>query len=160
LGAATLGIGIVVAILSVIFAHHAQAVAQEQELECTATAAANNSLNVLAEGVQSGQISPTDAATALNTLYSNYAAMVKPSWGTSPYCNANCELQILMQAMVLYWQSQFTAMAAAQAPAAGSSAAGSNVVTAEAENLATSTGLPVWAFYLAGGLLAYKLLFD
>lgn len=151
LGAATFGIGIVVAILSAIFAHHAQAVEQEQQIECTVTAAANNSMNVLAEGVSSGQIAPADAATALNTLYSQYQAMAKPSFGTSPWCNANCELEIIMLGMVIYWQAQYNAMA----EAAASNPAGNAV-----SSVAASTGLPAWALYAAGGLLLYELLFQ
>lgn len=162
LGVATLGIGAVVAVLSIIFAHHAAAVAQEQNLECVATAAANNAMNVLAQGVASGQIAPADAVTALNTLYSQYAAMVKPSWGTSPWCNANCELQILMQAMVLYWQAQYQAMADAQtasSAAAGASPAGAITapVTGAVDSVAASTGLPTWLIYALGGFLLFEL---
>jgi len=148
LGAATLGIGVVVAVLSMIFAHHAAAVKQEQQIECTATAAANNAMNAIAQGVSSGQIAPADAATALSTLYSEYQKMVAPSWGTSPWCNANCELQILMNAMVIYWQAQYQAMADQAAAAAAS-----NPVAAAA----ASTGLPLWALYAAGAFLLYEL---
>lgn len=157
LGAATFGIGIVVAILSAIFAHHAQAVEQEQQIECTVTAAANNSMNVLAEGVSSGQIAPADAATALNTLYSQYQAMAKPSFGTSPWCNANCELEIVMLGMVIYWQAQYNAMAEAAAanPAGSVGVTASNAIA----SVAASTGLPAWVLYAAGGLLLYELLF-
>lgn len=154
LGVATLGIGVVVAIISLIFAHHAAAVAEEQNLECVATAGANNSMNVLAQGVSSGQIAPADAVTALNTLYSQYAAMVKPSWGTSPWCNANCELQILMQAMVLYWQAQYQAMADAQTASAATPA---GAITAPVDSLAASTGLPTWLIYALGGFLLFEL---
>lgn len=155
LAGVTLGIGIVVAVLSIIFAHHAAAVAQEQQIECTATAAANNAMNVLAEGVASGQIAPADAVTALNTLYSQYAQMVKPSFGTSPWCNANCFLQVVMKAIVLYWQAQYQAMADAATAAAAQAAA--NPASAAVQSVATSTGLPGWAIWALGGFLLYEL---
>lgn len=148
LGAATLGIGFVVAIISAIFAHHAQAVAQEQHIECTVTSAANNAMSALAEGVQSGQIQPADAVTALNSIYSQYKQIAAPSWGTHPYCNANCELEILMLAMVLYWQAQYTAMADQQA---------ANPVGTGVATVATSLGLPTWALFAAGAFLLYEL---
>ena len=161
LGAATLGIGMVVAVLSIIFAHHAAAVRQEQQLECTGTQAANNAMNVIAEGVASGQIKPADAVTALNSIYSQYQKIVAPSFGTSPWCNANCELEIVMLGMVLYWQAQYQAMADQQAAAAAASAATAAGVTAPVTNavssVAASTGLPSWAIYLLGGLLVYQL---
>jgi hypothetical protein len=166
LGVATLGIGLIVSVISIIFAHHAAAVQQEQQIECTATAAANNTMNVIAEGVQSGQIAPADAATALNTLYTNYSAMVKPSFGESPYCNANCELQIVMLGMVLYWQSQYQAMAtaAAASPLASSTpaAAVSSIVAsipgaAAVETAIASTGLPSWVLWAAGLFALYEL---
>jgi hypothetical protein len=159
LGIATLGIGIVVTIVSIIFAHHAAAVAQEQNIECTGTNAANNSMNVLAEGVQSGQIAPADAVKALDTLYANYAQMVKPSFGTSPWCNANCELQIVLKAMVIYWQAQYQAMAdaaAAQAAQAVQNPAGA--AQSAVQNVATSTGLPTWAIWLLGAWALYELI--
>jgi hypothetical protein len=156
LGVATLGIGIVVAVLSFIFAHHAAAVHEEQQLECLGPSAANNAMNALAEGVSTGQIQPADAVTALNTVYSEYQKIVAPSWGTSPWCNANCELEIIMNAMVIYWQAQYQAMADA-ATAAASSAA-SNPASAAVQSVAASTGLPTWAILLAGGFLLYELM--
>lgn len=151
LAGVTLGIGLVVAVLSIIFAHHAQAVAQEQSLECAATAGANNAMNVLAEGVAGGQIKPADAITALNTVYSQYKNLVAPSWGTSPWCNANCELEIIMHAMVIYWQAQYQAMADAATAAAANPASGA------VQSVAASTGLPSWVILLGGAFLVYEL---
>lgn len=167
LGVATLGIGVVVAVLSIIFAHHAAAVAQEQNLGCTAIAAANNAMNVIAEGVSAGSIAPADAATALNTVYSQFQALVKPSFSTSPYCSADCEAQLCMLGMMIYWQAQYNAMADAQAATAASATAAAAQATASgnpvaaaadtAEAAVASAGLPSWVLYAAGAFLLYEL---
>lgn len=155
LGAASLGIGAVVAVLSIIFAHHAAAVKQEQNILCTATSGANNALSAIAQGVQSGQIAPATAAQSLDSLYSQYAALVQPSFGTHPWCNANCEMQIVMKAICLYWQAQYQAMADQQV-AAASNPAGSAVATVQ--SAIASTGLPSWIVWALGGFLVYEFI--
>lgn len=155
LGIATLGIGAVVAIVSVIFAHHAAAVKQEQQIECTVTTAANNAMSAIAEGVQNGQIAPADAAATLDQVFTNYAAMAAPSFGTHPYCNANCELEIVMKAMVLFWQSQYQAMAAQQAQSAATPV---GAAESAVQSVAASTGLPSWLLWVLGAWLVYELI--
>jgi hypothetical protein len=170
LGAATFGIGVVVAIVSLIFAHHAAAVKAEQNYGCVAIAGFNNSMAAINEGVASGQIAPADAVTALNTVYSQFQSTVAPSYSTSPYCSADCEAQLQVKASVLYWQSQYQAMADAAASAAAPAATAPTAaqiaanpllaVTAPVQNAvataAASTGLPAWMIWALGGFLLYE----
>jgi hypothetical protein len=167
LGAATFGIGIVVSILTMIFMHHAQAVAQEQNLGCVGIAGANNSFAVINQGVQSGQISPADASTALNTVLSQAQKYMNPSIKNNP-CNADCEAYVLIKAIVLYMQSQFEAMAEAAAaaalpaaPTAAQIAANPLLaITAPAQNavasVSASTGLPTLAIWAGIAFALYE----
>ena len=164
LGVATFGIGFVVSILSFIFAHHAQAVAAEQNYGCVAIAGFNNAMAAINEGVASGQIAPADAVTSLNTVFSKFQSTVAPSYSTSPYCSADCEAQLQVKASVLYWQSQYQSMAnaaAAASPTAAQTAANPlAAVTAPVTNavstVAASTGLPAWMIWAMGGFLLYE----
>ena len=120
LGAATMGVGLIVAVIGMIFAHHSAAVKQEQQIGCASLAAFNNAMSVIQQAVQNGQTTPAAAAASLDSLYSSYRSYISPSYGTSPYCNANCEMAVIAKAMVLYWQAQFSALAAQQAAALAS----------------------------------------
>lgn len=113
LGVATMGAGVLFAVLSMIFQHHAQAVRQEQGLGCAAIAAANNSLNLIQQAVQNGQMTPATASAGLDQLQSQFNSYVAPSVGHNP-CNADCELTVLLSAMVIYLKSQLAAIAAQQ----------------------------------------------
>jgi hypothetical protein len=164
LGVATFGIGIVVAILSAIFAHHAQAVTQEQDLGCVGIAGANNSFAVISQGVQAGSIAPADASTALNTVLSQAQNYMNPSIKNNP-CNADCEAYVLIKAIVLYMQSQFEVMAeaaVASTPTAAQIAANpltaiTTPITNEVANVSASTGLPSLAIWAGLAFLAYEL---
>lgn len=134
LGAATLGVGALISVIGMIFAHHAAAVQRDMNFICGALPAVNNSIAVIKQAVAAGQTSPAAAAAALDEIYSQFMTAGGASGSASgpgnipdsgvainkhPYCNAACELSMVLKAMVLYWQSQF--MAAAGAPAAASS---------------------------------------
>lgn len=124
------GVGAVIALISTIFQHHAQAVKRDNSFSCSALAAVNNAFQVIAQGVQSGNILPQDAAGAISHVYTQFMSAggasgsasgpgSMPSGGTaindSPYCNSNCEMSVILFAMVLYWQSEYQALAAQQA---------------------------------------------
>jgi hypothetical protein len=117
-GAATLGVGALISVISMIFAHHAAAVQRDLAFGCSALPAVNNAFAVIAQAVAAKQTTPAAASQALDAIYSNYQSAGGSAINTSPYCNSNCELGVVLKGMVLYWQSKYNAMAAAAAPAA------------------------------------------
>jgi hypothetical protein len=140
LGAATMGVGLVIAVIGMIFAHHAAAVKRDENFSCGAVPAVNNAFQLIAQAVQSGQTTPAAAAASLPEIYSQFmkaggasgsisGPSGVPGGGTainnSPYCNSNCELSICVLGMVLFWQAQYQAMAAQQSGAAAPAPAAS-----------------------------------
>jgi len=126
------GVGVIFALIDMIFAHHAAAVKRDLQFGCGAVPAVNNAFAVLAQGVAAKQITPDQASQAVWEIYSNFMQAGGASGGSSgpgsipssgqaindsPYCNSNCELSIAVYAMCLYWGAQYAAMAAAAAPA-------------------------------------------
>jgi hypothetical protein len=116
LGAATMGAGLVVSVIGMIFAHHTAAVREEQALGCAAIAAANNALDVIDKAIAAGQTTPDAAASALDALVSNFSSNVGPMVQHNP-CNANCELIVLLKAIVIYTKSIYANMSAQQSAA-------------------------------------------
>lgn len=144
------GVGVIFALIDMIFAHHAAAVKRDLSFGCGALPAVNNAFQVLAQGVNAKTITPAQASQAVWQIYSNFMQAGGasggsagpgniPSSGTAindhPYCNSNCELSLVVYAMCLYWGAQYSAMAA-QAPASASgssvSPSGSYVSTGQA----------------------------
>ena len=164
LGAATMGVGLIVSVIGMIFQHHAQAVKRDLNFQCAAVPAVNNAFAVIASAVQNGSATPADAAQALPEIYSNYMSAGGasgsisgpgsiPGGGTpindSPYCNSNCEISIQLLAMVFYWQSQYQALAAQQAAAAAAAASSTTASQAATGSSAAASGLsaiPIWAW--------------
>lgn len=70
--AATFGIGAVISIFSIISAHHAAAIRNEQGLECNLIPPVNQALDVIEKAVASGQISIQQGQQALNQLISDF----------------------------------------------------------------------------------------
>jgi hypothetical protein len=143
----TLGISIavagIVAIFSVIFAHHAQAVAKEQTILCSAVPAANNYLNIITQAVSEGLATPAQGIAALDSLVSDFQSTVASIMhGTDPTssgeCNAACVMFSELKAIVLVKKSQLQDLIAAQQPAAMPSASGP-VVTAPVTSGSTAT---------------------
>jgi hypothetical protein len=120
LGAVTMGVGAIVAVIATIFAHHAAAAKQEQDVGCTSLAAVNNAMEVIATAVKNGTMTPSDAATAVGEIYPAYYSYINQAgvFGTSPMCNANCEMSVIVQAMDIYWQGQYNLLASQQSAAA------------------------------------------
>lgn len=133
LGAATLGVGALISVIGMIFAHHAAAVQRDMNFICGALPAVNNAFAVIKQALAAGQTTPAAAAAALDEIYSQFMTAGGASGSASgpgnipdsgvainkhPYCNAACELSMVLKAMVLYWQSQFMAKAGAPAAAA------------------------------------------
>lgn len=133
LGAATLGVGALISVISMIFEHHAAAVARDLQFGCSALPAVNNAFAVINQAVQSGQTTPAAAVQALDQIYSEYQSAGGAAINDNPWCNSNCELGVILKGMVLYWQAQYSAMAA-------STPAPSPAATGTQAQAATSTG--------------------
>lgn len=155
--AALAGIGVIFALIDMIFAHHAAAVKRDLSFGCGALPAVNNAFEVLAQGVSAKTITPDQAAQAVWQIYSNFmqaggAAGSSsgpgsiPSSGQaindSPYCNSNCELSIVIYAMCLYQGAQYAAMAAAAAPASSAPAGSTITMTPSGGSYVSTPGAP------------------
>ena len=152
-------------VFSVIFGHHRAAVAKEQSILCAAVPAANQSLQVISQAVQSGQFTPAQGIQALQTMLQQFGAAVTSirqgsGPGSSGSCNAACVEYAKLNAIVIYMVSQFEDMAAASSSAPASSVVAPGVipgaVTNAVANVAASTGIPPVALYAIGGLLLWK----
>lgn len=167
-GIAIAAAGIVISIVDVILAHHSAAVREEQQLGCAAIAAWNNSITLIDTAVANGQMTPDAASVGLDHLYSKVSSFLAPSVSHSPYCSADCEQLIAMHAIVIFKKARFAALAAQQqtqaatlvqqanqAQASGDTAT-ANVLRAQAAALQPSTGIPLWAWALGLGFLAWE----
>jgi hypothetical protein len=118
-GGIVLAIAGISKLFSVIFSHHAAAMAKEQSTLCAAVPAANQSLELIDQAVAGGQATPQDGITALDAVVSGFrqavAGIIKGSDPTSSgECNAACENLSELRAYVLLKQSQYKDLAAAQ----------------------------------------------
>jgi hypothetical protein len=75
----------------------------------------NNAFSVISQAVQSGQIKPADAASALDHIESEFHSAGGAAINYSPWCNSNCEMEVILKAMIIYWKAQYQAIAAQQA---------------------------------------------
>jgi hypothetical protein len=83
--------GGVLQVFGAIFGHHAAKVQQEQQIICAVVQAVNDSLSVIDQAFQSGQISASQAAASLEQLYSDLRQNVQPILKQdSSHCNAAC----------------------------------------------------------------------
>lgn len=80
----------IIGLFSQIFAHHAQAVAKEQNVLCAAVPAAANYLQIIETAVGNGQATPAEAIQALNSLLNDFTAKVQPIIKMGSQCNAAC----------------------------------------------------------------------
>lgn len=153
------GVGAIISLIEAIFQHHAQAVARDLQFGCSAIPAVNNAMAVIIKGVGDGTILPGDAANALQEVYAQFMAAGGASGSAagpggipgggkaindSPFCNSNCELSIIVYAMVLYWTAQFQAQAQQAAAVAAESAAqsGTSQGGSSIQSLVSSAPVP------------------
>lgn len=106
-------IGAGLSIFSTIAAHHAQAVKNEQGLECQLIPSANQALTVIENAVMSGTITPLQGKIALSTLLSDFktAAQNGQSGQLSEgpgKCNAMCWFYHYLQAIVYKKQNRYS----------------------------------------------------
>lgn len=159
--AALMGVGVIFAVIDLIFAHHAAAVKRDLNFGCSVIPAVNNAFALINQAVQNGQTTPANAAAALDQIYSKYMSAGGasgsasgpggiPGGGTaindSPYCNSNCEISVAIYAMVLYWKAQYQAMAAQAAAVAAEQAAQANESAPTSAQSLTSPAIPVSEF--------------
>jgi hypothetical protein len=118
LGPLTMGISTLIGLFPLLLGHHAAAVKKEQSVLCAAVPAANNYLQIIDQAVQSGQITPQQGISALNSLYNdfigNVSSIVKGSIGTGT-CNAACVITGELHAIIIEKQSQYQDLATAAA---------------------------------------------
>jgi hypothetical protein len=171
-GGIVLAIGALTGVFGAIFGHHAAAVKKERSVLCSAVPAANHSLLVIYEAVQSGQATPQQGIDALNAVLTGFeSAVVSIRHGSDPNssgeCNAACELATDLHAIVLKKASEYQDLIDGAAQMVTPSrpnvvvAAGRGVVPASsyasfygqrAAPVAASSGdwLPIAALVLAG----------
>ncbi len=118
-GGIVLAVAGIAKLFSVIFAHHAKAMAREQSTLCAAVPAANQSLELIDQAVAGGQATPADGIAALDSVVSGFrqavSGIIKGADPTSSgECNAACENLSELRAYVLLKQSQYRDLAAAQ----------------------------------------------
>jgi len=132
-GPLTLGISVAIAsivgIFSTILNHHAQAVKKEQSVLCSAVPAANNYLQIIEQGVQTGLATPQQGIDALNSLVRDFTNAVS---SIEKNCNAACIMTEELQAVVLVKQSEYQDMIAAQQAQAQAAAAAAAQAAANA----------------------------
>jgi hypothetical protein len=143
LGGAALGSvpvigGALKTVFSIFTGHHAAAVKNEQATLCQAVPDADNFLRAIDQMVISGQLSPTDAAAALDQGFQQWraneiSAIVKDSGGK---CNAACVYELAFRAGIEKRKLDY-AMIAAQ------SARGASGVIGGVVNLLTGTAQAV-----------------
>jgi hypothetical protein len=153
-------------IFGAIFGHHQAAVGKEQNTLCSAVPAANDSLAVIDQAVQSGQFTPQQGMTALDNLASGFRSAVSPILKmNSGQCNAACVMVMAVNAVVAAKKAKYSALATQQASAVQSlppalQPIGTAVSSAIAPVQAAiaSAGLPSWVLPAAGFFLLYKML--
>ena len=156
--------GAITGIFSALFGAHAAAVAKEQQVECAAVPAANDSLTAIDQAVQGGVMTPAQGISAMQSLLSEFQQQISSIVKDSPsQCNAGCVWTKTLKAIVAEKISQYQDMQTAAAASPSGSASGSagtgstaNVIT-QLTTAAASAGLPSWVLPAAGLLLAWKL---
>ena len=127
-GAVVVAIAGISELFSVIFGHHARAVAKERSILCAAVPAANQSIELIAQAVSAGQASPAQAIAALDQVVSGFQSAVSSIiHGADPMssgeCNAACVMLSELRAIVVVQKSQYQDLIAAQSAPVSSAAA-------------------------------------
>jgi hypothetical protein len=142
LGPVTAGISIavssIVGLFSTLINHHAQAVAKEQTVLCSAVPAANNYLAVIAQAVSSGLATPADGISALESLKGDFRSAVGSIYND---CNAACVMYMELEAICLVMESQLQDAINAASAAAAAPAAAPVLVTAGGPNVSSPGGV-------------------
>jgi len=106
-----IGIGIaIVSIVGAIFAHHAQKVKEQAQLDCAAVNAANNAWANIQQALASGQLTLAQAYTAWEAVYSQFAQMLQPmnNMGQGD-CNNPCVFTLVCRQVTNKWEAMYGA---------------------------------------------------
>jgi hypothetical protein len=118
-GGVVLAIAGITKIFGAIFSHHAQAVARERSALCAAVPAANQSIELIDQMVQSGQSTPQQGMDAVDSVLTGFRqavdAIIKGSDPTSGQCNAACVMLSQLRAIVLLKKSQYQDLQSSEA---------------------------------------------
>lgn len=107
-GAVLPGIGIAVQTISQIFAHHAEAVANEQKTICSVLAVMNQVIGYYDKQVRAGNLSPSAAYAGMQ----NFIGQVDEQLSTiEKPCNSACVWTGVLQAHADFCQSYYPAIA-------------------------------------------------
>lgn len=96
------GIGVAIAGLVMgIFSAHKKKVQEQAQLDCAGVAATNNALDEIDSALASGSITPSQAQTGWETVYSQFVSTVSPMLkDSSSQCNGPCILKHVLRAIV------------------------------------------------------------
>lgn len=109
LGAATFGIGIALGVFGAIYAHHAQAVAQEQRILCASVPSVNEAFAAIEDAVTSGRVTPANGQQLLAQLFQEFDQTVAPIRKMdNSHCNAACVWTRAVQAIVIKKQNRYS----------------------------------------------------
>lgn len=135
-------VGAIAGLLGGIFAHHAQAVAEQSDVLCTNVPAFNAALAAIQQALSVGSITPAQASSDYDSLLSQFQSALKsdPSYKTG---DALYGYNLAAQAVVAALKQDLQTAAAATGGTAG--------------GLSLGAGLPGWALLLGAGVLIYFL---
>jgi hypothetical protein len=167
LTAATFGIGAVVAIFSIIHAHHAAAVAREKSLVCTLCPSANYALQLIDQAVTTGQMTPAVASASLDKLHSDFVSKATGGPGglqDVPHeLNALAILARILQAIIDKKKDEYAAIAAQPAvtssgPSKAAAISSGSVMVLPSAAAAAPAASPSWLPIAAVALIGFVLL--
>ncbi len=113
-GASLPGIGVAVQAIESIFAHHAQAVAKEQQTICSVLRVMNQVFRYYDQQVRSGEISPSTAYAGMQTYISQVTERLQTIYKV---CNSACVWIGVLQAHSDFVEVYYPAIAPMQASA-------------------------------------------
>lgn len=154
----TLGISALIGLLPLFFAHHAAAVAKENQVICALVPAAANYLQQIQAAVNSGIQTPQQGQAALQSLLSDFTQQIQPIMkNNASQCNAACVWVKQLTAIVAELSSQFQDMIAEEAANPASALLPPGVSRAVSQ-VATAVELPQWTIWVGLGLLVWYLI--
>jgi hypothetical protein len=140
----TAGASVLVSLFISIYQHHAQKVAEEQQVVCASVPAASDSLTAIDQAVMNGTITPAQGIQALQSLQTNFEQTVQPILKmSSGSCNAACVWVKELEAIVIMKSSQYQDMeTSATAAVTGTSATSSSAALPAATTSGGATATP------------------
>jgi hypothetical protein len=152
LAGATLGIGVAVGAIEEIFQHHQQAIINEQQTLCAVSGVVNQTIAAIDSLVRSGEISPSQGQTYMQSLAQKVVAGLN---GILKTCNAACNYIGVMNAHVDFANSYYDTIAppgsvGAQNPGSAPTAFGSKPGGITSTILSPAAPPPIRAIAIVG----------